>query len=417
MLLAAPILLLVLFGTMLALAEASISRTTMSRAIALREEGRRNAALLARLECEPERYLNAVYLAVMFAQNGSAILVAILSERTFGDLGVTLMSVGFTLAYFVVVEAMAKTYAILHSDAVALALAPFVWLVGRTLWLPTRGLIGLANVLLPGKGLKSGPFVTRSEIRSMADVGLEEGSIAGHEREMIHSVFELGGRVVGEVMVPRPDIIAVEASSALQKVADLMVAHGVSRLPVYRGDLDHTEGIVHVKDVLEMFSRHREDTPLTELLRPVRFVPESKRLADLLREMQAEKFHMAMVTDEYGLVAGSVTLEDLLEEIVGQIRDEHDNEPVDILPLGEGRYRVNAAVSMTELNDTLDAALPRDQWNTVGGLVYGVAGKMPAEAECVEYDGFRFTVEKLQGRRILTVLIERLPDSPPQTAS
>ena len=134
-----------------------------------------------------------MYLAAVFTQNGSAVLVAILTDRYFGDLGITLVSIGFTLVYFVVVEAMSKTYAILHSDRVALAVAPFVWVVGRTLCWPTRLLIGVANVLLPGKGLKSGPFVMPGEIRTMADVGLEEGSIAGHEREMIHSVFELGG--------------------------------------------------------------------------------------------------------------------------------------------------------------------------------------------------------------------------------
>jgi len=411
-----PILLLVLFGSMLAVAEAAISRISLSRAIALKEERRRNAGLLVRIEEAPEKYLNAVYLAAVFTQNGSAVLVAILADRYFGDLGITLVSIGFTLVYFVVVEAMSKTYAILHSDRMALAVAPFVWVVGRTLSWPTRLLIGIANVLLPGKGLKSGPFVMPGEIRTMADVGLEEGSIAGHEREMIHSVFELGGRVVGEVMVPRPDIIAIEATRPLQEAADVMVTHGVSRLPVYRGDLDHTEGIVHVKDVLESFYRHREHTPLTGLLHPVRFVPESKRLAELLREMQAEKFHMAMVTDEYGLVAGTVTLEDLLEEIVGQIRDEHDDEPVDILPLGEDRYRINAAVSISELNDALNAALPREEWNTVGGLVYGLAGKMPAEGESVELDGFRFIVEKLQGRRILTVLVERVHEQQTQNA-
>lgn len=405
-----PILLLVVLGTMLALAESSISRTTLGRATALLEQGRRNAALLARIEEEPERYLNAVYLAVMGAQNGSAILVAVFAERNFGDLGLTLISVAFTLGYFVVVEAMAKTFGILHSDTVALAMAPFVWLVGRTLSLPSRALIGLANVLLPGKGLKTGPFVTRSEIRTLADVGLQEGSIAGHEREMIHSVVGLGGRTVGEVMVPRPDVIAIEVSRSLQHAVELLLEHRLTRLPVYRGDLDHTEGIIHVKDVLETLYKGQADAPLVHLLRPVRFVPESKRLGDLLREMQADKFHMAMVTDEYGLVAGAVTLEDLLEEIVGQIRDEHDEEPIDILPLDHSHYRVNAAVPITELNDALHANLPRQGWNTVGGLVYGIAGKLPVEGETVALDGFRFTVEKLQGRRIVSVLVERLDE-------
>jgi putative hemolysin len=214
--------------------------------------------------------------------------------------------------------------------------------------------------------------------------------------------------------VPRPDIIAVELSASLHAATDLMVQHGVTRVPAYRGDLDHTEGIVHGKDVLEVLHLGRDETPLANLLRPVRFVPESKRLADLLREMQAEKFHMAMVTDEFGLVAGSVTLEDLLEELVGQIRDEHDDESSDIVALGDGRHRVNAALPISELNEAIDGELPHENWNTVGGLVYGLAGNIPAQGEGVELGPYRFTVEKLQGRRIMTVLVERLPEPRPE---
>jgi CBS domain containing-hemolysin-like protein len=348
----------------------------------------------------------------MFAQNGSAILVAILAERYVGQLGITLASVVFTLGYFVVVEAMSKTLGIQHSDRVALTMAPFVWLVGRTLSVPTRALIGLANVLLPGKGLKSGPFVTEAEIRSMADVGHEEGSIEPHEREMIHSVFEFGERVASEVMTPRPDIVAVEICDTLDAVAERMVGHGLTRIPVYRGDLDHVEGIAHAKDVLELLLRGRREVPLAELLRPVLHVPESKQVAGLLREMQREKVHLAMVSDEYGAISGLVTLEDLLEELVGQIRDEHDRETPDLVPLGDGRYRVNAALPIVELNDTLDLELPHEQWNTVGGLVFGLAGRIPHQGEGVELDDFRFTVEKIEGRRILTVLIDRRAPEP-----
>ena len=401
---------LIVLGSLLALAEAAISRTGHARSIAFNEQGRRNAALLEQIERDPPRYLNAVYLAATFAQNGSAILVAILAERYVGQLGITLVSVGFTLAYFVVVEAMAKTFAILHSDGVALALAPFVWVVGRTLSIPTRLLIGLANILLPGKGLKSGPFVMQEEIRSMAETGHQEGSIETHEKEIITSVFQFGGRVVQEVMVPRPDIVAVDLDSSLQDAADIMVRHGLTRLPAYRADLDHTEGIVHAKDILNMLHQGQEDAPLAMLLRPVSFVPESKRLAELLREMREQKFHLAMISDEYGLVAGLVTMEDLLEELVGQIRDEHDQEPTDLVQLSDGRYRVNAALPIIELNGVIGANLPREDWNTVGGLVFGLAGKMPAVGEGVELECYRFTVEKLHGRRIITVLLELVPE-------
>ena len=184
-----------------------------------------------KIESDPPRYLNAVYLTVMFVQNGSAILVAILAEREFGSTWVTLASFGFTILYFVVVEAMAKTFAVLHTDRVALALSPLVWFLGRVLELPTRFLIGLANVLLPGKGLKQGPFVSEEEIRSMAEVGHEEGSIDEGEKELIHSIFEFGDTITREVMVPRPDAIAVEDDKTLRDVQALVLAHGYSRSP------------------------------------------------------------------------------------------------------------------------------------------------------------------------------------------
>lgn len=404
--LVAVIVFLVIFAVVLALTEASISRMTLNRAMALREQGRRNAALLEQIESDPARYLNSVYLCVMFAQNGSAILVAMLAEHYLGDVGITVLSVGFTLSYFVIVEAMAKTFAILHSDRVALLLAPFVWFLGRSLAIPTRALIGLGNVLLPGKGLPQGPFIIEHEIRSMADVAHKQGGIEAHEKEMIHSVFEFGDLIVRNIMVPRPDIVALDLGSTLDAAADVIVRSGFTRIPVYRGDLDHTEGLVHAKDVLDVLRQGRHDAVLAELLWPVQFVTDFKPLVELRREMQHERFHLAMVTDEYGSLVGLVTLEDLLEELVGQIGDEHDREASDVVALSNGCYRVNAALQITELNETLGTHLPHDRWNTVGGLVFGLAGTIPAEGAAVELAGFRFTVERLQGRRIVTVLVE-----------
>ena len=307
------------------------------KALALEDEGRRNAALLVRLATDPPRYLNSVYLAVMIVQNGSAILVAILAESEFGSLGVTIASLVFTLLYFVFVEAMSKTFGVLHSDRVALALAPLVYFLGRLLAWPTRALIGLANVLLPGKGIKAGPFVSEEEIRSMAQVGSEEGSIEEGEKELIHSIFEFGDTIVREVMVPRPDIIAIEDDKALRDVQALVLTHGTSRIPVYDADedLDDVIGIVFAKDVLKALHQGKYDVPLAEVVREARYVPESKKVADLLREMQREKFHMALVTDEYGSVTGLVSLEDLLEELVGEITDEYDREEPEIEQVGE----------------------------------------------------------------------------------
>src|SRR5437867_1280540 len=403
----AVILVLVLFASVLAIAETAISRMSRLRAIALREEGRRNAALLEQIQSDPARYQDPIYLSSMFAQNGSAVLVAIVSEQYFGDLGLTLISVGFTLTYFVLVEAMCKTFGILHSDRAALALAPVVWLLGRVLALPTRALIGVANVLLPGKGLKQGPFVSEQDIRSMAEVGHEEGSIEETERRMIHSIFEFGDTIVRQIRVPRPDIVAVEVKTTLRVALDMIVEHDLSRVPIYREDLDRVEGVLYAKDVLKALHQGRSDISLRELMRPAHFVPESNKASNLLREMQREKFHMAIVIDEYGSTDGLVTLEDLLEELVGEIADEHDVEEREVQPVGDGRYRVDASLPIHELNELVGTDLPRDRWNTVGGLMFGLLGTIPTEGQAVTLQGFRFTAEKVQGRRVTRVLVMR----------
>src|SRR5215212_772862 len=200
---------LVVLGSLLALAESSLTRVSHVKALALAGEGRPNADLLVTLSSDPPRYLNSVYLSVMVVQNGSAILIAVLAESTFGGVGVTIVSLAFTLLYFVFVEAMSKTFGVLHSEQVALRLAPLVHLLGSALRWPTRLLIGLGNLLLPGRGIKDGPFVSEDEIRSMAEVGSEEGSIPAGAKDAIHSIFEFQGTLTREVMVPRPDVVAI----------------------------------------------------------------------------------------------------------------------------------------------------------------------------------------------------------------
>jgi magnesium and cobalt exporter, CNNM family len=403
---------LVVLGTVLALAEAALTRMTRVRAMALVEEGRRNARTLERLESDPPRYLNSVYFGVMLAQNGAAILVAIIAERLYGSLGVTLMTLGFTLLYFVIVEAMAKTYAVLHSDRVALGLAPVVWFLGRVLAWPTKLLIGLANVLLPGKGLRAGPFVSEEDIRSMAEVGSEEGSIEEGEKEWIHSIFEFGDTIAREIMVPRPDIVAIEHDKSLRDVQALVLEHGYSRIPVLRGDLDDVAGIIFAKDVLKALHQGKVDQPLDEIVREAHFVPESKKASDLLKEMQQEKFHIALVYDEYGSTSGLVTLEDLIEELVGEITDEYDREEPEMEPVGDGSYRVSGKCSIDEVNELLDVELPDEEWDTVAGLVLDVLGTIPEEGQSVSFDGLTFTAEQVQGRRIAKVLIKRKPAAP-----
>jgi putative hemolysin len=215
-------------------------------------------------------------------------------------------------------------------------------------------------------------------------------------------------------MVPRPDIIAVDLASSLEAAAKLIIEHGFTRIPAYRGDRDRIEGIVHAKDVVDLLYQGRRDVSLAEMLRPVRFVPDSKRPFELLREMQQEGFQLAIVTNEYGSVSGQVSLEDLMKRLVGQISDERGREAPDVTRLGNGRYRLNAALPIVELNEVLGVELPRNGWNTVGGLIYGLAGAIPAEGATVTVDNFQFSVERVAGRRIVTVLVTDLSPAPPE---
>ncbi|MBA3552043.1 MAG: HlyC/CorC family transporter [Actinobacteria bacterium] len=404
--------LLVLLGSILAISETSISRLSRVRALALREEGRRNASVLVEIESDPPRYLNAIYLSVMIVQNGSAILVAILAgQMTEGNWAIALISAGFTLGYFVVVEAMSKTFGILHSDRAALGLAPVVWFLGRVMAYPTRLLIGLANILLPGKGLKQGPFVSEEEIRQLAEAGHEEGSIEEAEKELIHSIFEFGDTLVREVMVPRLDIVAADVNSDQRLVLDLILRHGYSRIPVFHGSVDEIVGIVYAKDLLRHLHAGKGDVPLETIMREPYFVPETKKLAELLKEMQQRAVHIAVVFEEHGSTAGLVTIEDLLEEIVGEIADEYDREEPQMESLNDHTYRVSGRFPIDDLNEYLSVDLPHDEWDTVAGLMYGILGSVPTQGETVSFANLTFTAERVQGRRIAKVLITRKDES------
>jgi CBS domain containing-hemolysin-like protein len=396
----------VVLGSVLAMAETSMSRMTKVRAMALRNAGHRNAEILSRIEGDPTRYLNSIYLCLMIVQNGSAIFVAVLAEQTFGELWVTVLSFAFTIAYFVVVEAMSKTFGILRAVEVALALAPMVWAIGRALSAPTRALIGLANVLLPGKGLKEGPFVTPEEIRSMAEVGQQEGTVGEQEREIIHSVFDLGDIVVRKVMVPRPDIVAAPITSTSQQILDLMLAKGHWRIPVYREDPADVQGVVYAEDLLEQLRAGVMAGTVESVMHEPYVVPETKRAADLLKEMQARRVHIAIVVDEYGSTAGLVTIKDIIEELVGDIADEYEKEEIGVEKVSEGTYRVGGDCPIDNLSMVLGVELPEAEANTVGGLVYGLLGRVPERGETVLCDGVRFTVEDVQRRRIVALRVD-----------
>ncbi|MBA3268434.1 MAG: HlyC/CorC family transporter [Acidimicrobiia bacterium] len=400
---------LICVAAFLAMAETSLTRTNRVKALSLVEEKRRGAKALLRLVEHPEEFLNPVLFLVLLCHLVAATLIGVVAERQLGPWGV-LAATGFeVIVIFVTAEAVPKTFAVQHPDRAALAVAPVVSFLVRfpPLRLLARGLIGLSNVIVPGKGLKSGPFVSEEELLAMADVAVEEDVIQREERQLIHSIIEFGDTVVREVMIPRPDMVSVEARASLSDVMEVVMAAGFSRIPVYEQGIDDIAGLVYAKDLMRATRDGRGEEPVRNLVRPARFVPETKRVAELMPEMQREKSHMAIVVDEYGGTAGLVTLEDLIEELVGEIVDEYDVEEAPVEPLPGGDVRVNARMPIDELNELLDVEFPQGDWDTVGGLIYNLLGHVPVEGETADYDSHRLRAEKVQGRRIGRVRISR----------
>ena len=403
----AIIVLLIVVVAFNAATEVAITRTNRVRALRLLEDKRRGAGALSRIAEDPAPYLNVVLLLTLLATIGGTTIATSVAVRHFERNGEIFSTITMTIALFIFAEVTPKTFAIQQTDRVGLLTAPILVFITRLVGPFAKGLLRLANVIMPGKGLKQGPYITEQELRASAEVASEEGEIEDEEKELIHSIFEFGDTIVREVMVPRPDIVAIEHDRTLRDVQALVLKHGYSRVPVYREDLDDVVGIVYAKDVLKALHQGKHDVPLNEVIRETHYIPETKKIAELLREMQRDKFHITLVTDEYGSVSGLVTLEDLLEELVGEIADEYDREEPELVEVGDGLYRVSGKASIDDVNELLDVELPDEEWDTVAGLMLELFGRIPKTGDDVDFQGLSFTAEEVQGRRIAKVLIAR----------
>ncbi len=413
------IVVLFLVSIVLAMAETAFTRMSRIRALALEEEGRKGAPRLAAMLERPERTLNVLLLLVLVSQMTSASLLGVLLESSFGSAGLVVGLMLQIVVYFVIGEVAPKTYAIQHPDRAALRLSPFLWAITRfpPLRLLSSGLIGLANVLLPGRGLKEGPFVTEEDLRTMADVAADEKAIEREERRLIHSIFEFGDTFVREVMVPRPDMVAVEADMTVEDAISRAIEAGFSRLPCFVDTTDDILGLVYLKDLVQQARAGAGRQPVRVAVRDAVFVPEQKRADELLREMRTEKFHMAMVVDEHGGTAGLVTLEDLIEEIVGEITDEFDVEGPGLEQLPGGALRAPGRTPIDEVSEALGHELPDTEWDTVAGLVFNLLGHVPDAGETVRFQGLEFRAERVDGRRIASVVITPVPHAPDEDDS
>ncbi len=406
---------LLIISIFLAVAETALTRVSRARAQALAEEGRRGAVELVALVADPRRFLNPVLLVVLVCQLVQATLIGVVASNLFGAWGVAVATFVNVVVMFVLAESAPKTWALQHPDSAALLSArPVAWLVAFApiRWI-SRGLIGLANVILPGKGLKDGPFVSEEELLAMADVAVEDNVIDAEERVLIEQIIEFGDTVVREVMVPRTDMVAVPSTFRVADVIEVAILNGFSRLPAYGEGVDDIVGLVYVKDLMRAERDGQPDAQVRTILRTATFVPETKHVDGLLREMQATQSHMAIVVDEYGGTAGLVTLEDLIEELVGEIFDEFDREESLAERLPGGAWRVNARIAVDALNEELVNPLPEGDWDTVGGLLFHHIGRAPRFGDRVDINGWRLTVERVQGRRVVRARIEPLlaPDA------
>jgi len=388
----------------LAMAETSLVRTTKAKAKALEDEGRRGSHRLVRLVEHPQRFLNAVLLLLLACQLLVATIVGILADQWFGAWGVAAAIVFEIIVIFVLAEALPKNWAVRNPERSALAAAPVVSAVVSfpPVRIVTQGLVSLANLLL---GPRRSEGVSESELLAMADVALEEEVIEREERALIHSIIEFGDTIVREVMVPRPDMRTVEADLTVSQALGVAMGAGYSRLPAFDENVDDVIGIAYVKDLVRVERAGRGGDPVREHVRRAHFVPETKRVSDLMREMQERKYHQAIVVDEYGGTAGLVTLEDLIEELVGEIVDEYDVEEAPIERLGEGEYSVSARLALDELDELIEAQLPEGSWDTVGGLLINLLGHVPGEGEAAEVEGVRLSAERVTGNRVVRVRI------------
>ncbi|HET8599592.1 MAG TPA: hemolysin family protein [Segeticoccus sp.] len=404
----------VVVAFVLSAAESALSRTSRHHAQDLVEEGRRGAEALRVVAADSAAYLSVTAFVRAVAEAAVAVFLTLAVVNLVDGFWWTLLiSIGvMAVLSFVVVGVSPRTLGQQHADTVALWAAPVVVGLRRVLGPVARVLILVGNAVTPGGGYRHGPFQSEAELRDLVDLAGETALIEAGEREMIHSVFELGDTLVREVMVPRTDMVTLDSDRTLKQAMSLFLRSGFSRVPVVGEGPDDVLGLLYFKDVARRVNADAEagSLPVTRLVRPAMFVPESKPIDDLLREMQRDQNHVVVVIDEYGGTAGLASMEDIIEEIVGEIADEYDREAPGVEPLGDGSVRVPATMSVDDLGDLFDVTIDDDEVDTVGGLLGKAIGLVPIVGSHAEVAGLSLTADRMAGRRhrVATVVVRRV---------
>jgi magnesium and cobalt exporter, CNNM family len=404
--------ILVLLAGLLASAETALSTVSHARAVELEREGRGGAARLAAITSDSPRFLNTVLLLRVVCEITATVLVTLVVIHLLGPTWlrvVTAAGIMVVLSY-IVIGVGPRTIGRQHAERVGLLAARPVAALTAVLGPLPQLLIVIGNALTPGHGFREGPFASEAELRELVDLAAASQVIESGESRMIHSVFELGDTLVREVMVPRTDVVFIERYKTLRQLMSLALRSGFSRIPVVGEGLDDIVGIAYLKDVTKrVFDRHQAETTerVETVMRPAFYVPDSKSAVELMRDMQARRTHAAVVVDEYGGTAGLITIEDILEEIVGEITDEYDVEPVAIEHLSDGAVRVSSRLSVDELGELFNVEIDDEDIETVGGLMAKHLGRVPIPGAEVVCEGLHLQAESLAGRRnkVVTVVV------------
>jgi len=407
-------IILICVGGLFAAIDAAISTVSIARVEELVRDERPGAPRLVRIMSERPRYINLIVLLRIACEVSATVLLAAYLDDYLGvSWGLVSSAAIMTVVSFVVIGVGPRTTGRQNAYTISLLAALPLQLISVVLTPVSRLLVLIGNALTPGRGFRNGPFASEIELREVVDLAQQRGVVADDERRMIQSVFELGDTPAREVMVPRTEMVWIEADKTAGQATSLAVRSGHSRIPVIGENVDDIIGVVYLKDLVQKtyYSNGGRDTQVSQVMRTVAFVPDSKPLDALLREMQRDRVHRVLLVDEYGATAGLVTIEDVLEEIVGEIADEYDTDEVaPVEELGDKRYRVSARLPIEDLSELYDIEFDEDlDVDTVGGLVAFELGRVPLPGAEVIWDKLRLRAEggpDHRGRvRIGTVLV------------
>jgi len=404
--------LLVVFGGLLAAADSALTVLSRTELVDLASKSRASRSLIA-ISNDPGAHINALNFMRIVVETTAAVLVNLVFASLFAEWWWVLLfsALIMTAASFVLVGSSPRSVGRVHARAVMRFSARTVRAIRVLLGPIADALVAFGNRVTPGRP-RTATFSSEEQLLSMVDEATELDVLEEDDRELIHSIFEFSDTVVREVMVPRTNMVTIGGDATMGAAMGLFLSRGVSRVPVIGGDIDEVLGVLYLRDVARVVYEQTldADTLTTEQLsRAALFVPESQKADALLRQMQLESNHLAMVVDEYGGIAGLVTLEDLIEELVGDIADEYDREVPEIEDLGHGKYRVSARLSIDELGDIFGIELEDDEVDSVGGLLTKVLGRLPVVGSLAEFSGLLLEAERTEGRRkhLSTVLVER----------